>query len=180
MERNPMEKGAHKRPARSMADISKTVYLTKDNASFFMKNGFLHLRFEEREERVQVLRAFPFELEWEFLSVLNESEEELGLIRNLDDFEGEARELLKAEIERRYYSPILTKILKVKEKYGFSYWKAESQEGEVEFTLRDAHRNILRAEGNRVILLDVNGNRFQIPDVTALDRRSYQKIELYL
>ena len=32
----------------------------------------------------------------------------------------------------------------------------------------------------RAYILDVDGNRYEIPDVEALDRQSYKKIELYL
>ena len=68
----------------------------------------------------------------------------------------------------------------MKERYGFSYWKVKTEEGEVRFTLHDTFRSIIRAGEKRVILLDVDGNRFEIPDVDALDRKSYKKIELYL
>jgi hypothetical protein len=68
----------------------------------------------------------------------------------------------------------------VKERYGFSYWKVQTDEGEVTFTLHDTFRSIVRASEFRVILMDVDGNRFDIPDVRELDRKSYKKIELYL
>ena len=117
---------------------------------------------------------------WEFISVLDEHQQEIGIIRRVQDFEGEANELLVGELNRRYYSPVIESILHVKERYGFSYWKVRTQEGEVSFTLQDTFRSIIRAEENRVILMDVDGNRFQIPNVEALDRKSYKKIELYL
>ena len=165
---------------RSLAQLSVTVWLTPENATFFLKNGFLYVRYEEREERAFLCREFPFEMLWEFISVLNEDQQEIGIVRNVDAFEGDARELLVNELNRRYYSPVIEAILQVKERYGFSYWKVRTKEGTVSFTLHDTFRSIVRADGNRLILMDVDGNRFEIPDAEALDRKSYKKIELYL
>ena len=75
---------------------------------------------------------------------------------------------------------MILSIKSVKERYGFSYWKVTTADGEVSFTLHDTYRSIVRAGERRIILLDVDGNRFQIPDVEALDRKSYKKIDLYL
>ena len=169
---------AHKE--RTLEQISVTVWLTPDNASFSMKNGFLYITCNGIEQRAFLCRQFPFELLWEFISVLDEEQCEIGIIRNISLFADEAHKLLTDELNRRYYSPVIRKIHSMKERYGFSYWKVQTDEGEVSFTLHDTYRSIIRAGGGRVILLDVDGNRFEIPDVEALDRRSYKKIELYL
>ena len=171
------EKGPKK---RTLAELSVTVWLTPENASFSQKNGFLYICHGETEQRAYLCRQFPFEMLWEFISVLDEDQNEIGIIRSLSLFEGEAGEVLKTELERRYYSPIIRRIFSMKERYGFSYWRVQTDEGEVSFTLHDTFRSIIRAGEFRVILMDVDGNRFDIPDVRALDRKSYKKIELYL
>ena len=148
--------------------------------AFFTKNGFLYIKYQEKEQRAFLCRQFPFELKWEFISVMNEDSEEIGIIRDISLFGGEGGTLLKNELERRYYAPVIDRILNVKERYGFSYWKVHTGEGDVNFTLRDTYRSIIHAGGNRILLLDVNGNRFEIPDTSLLDRKSYKKIELYL
>lgn len=172
--------GPHRGPARTLAELSVTVWLTPENATFYIKNDFLHIKTESYEGRVHLCRQFPFELEWEFISVMNEEQAEVGIIKSISLFEGVGEELLRTELRRRYYAPVIDKIISVKERYGFSYWCVHTPEGNVNFTLHDTYRSILRASHNRVVLLDVNGNRFEIPDVNALDRKSYKKIELYL
>ena len=165
---------------RTLAEISVTVWLTPENAAFFSKNGFLYVSYNGEEHRAFLCRQFPFELLWEFISVLNEEQNEIGIIRRVSDFENAAGELLVTELKRRYYTPTVQKILGVKERYGFSYWKVVTESGEVSFTLHDTYRSIIRAGENRLFLFDVDGNRFEIPDTLALDRKSYKKIELYL
>ena len=169
------------RRVRTLAEISVTVWLTKESARFFYENNFLYVEVDGKRERAFLCRQFPFDLEWEFISVMNADSEEIGIVRNLTDFDEEAQGLLRSELERRYYSPVIERIRSAKERYGFSYWKVDCKgEGEVSFTLRDTYRSIIRAGGGRVILMDVDGNRFEIPDVAALDPKSYKKIELYL
>lgn len=120
----------------------------------------------------------------EYISVLDRDKKEIGFIRSLDDFDEPARGMLLHELEAKYYTPKIKKIYSVKERYGFSYWKTECEFGEKSFTLQDTFRSIIRshlADGTeRVFILDVDGNRYEIENVEALDRQSYKKIELYL
>lgn len=174
-------RGSHKpRRERSLEEIMVTVWLTPENAAFALRNGLLYLTAGDHEQRVSLRRVFPFEKLWEYISVLNTDEEEVGIIRDLDGWDAETRDLLHGELERRYYSPVITRINSFKERYGFSYWKVTTPEGDMEFTLHDTYKSLIRVGSDRVILLDVDGNRFEIPDVHALDHKSYRKIELYL
>lgn len=178
--RKPGAREGEEKRVRTLAELSVTVWLTPENATFFMKNQFLYIRYGETEARAILCRQFPFELEWEFISVMNEEQEELGIIRNVSQFDADTAGLLTDELRRRYYAPVIERIISVKERYGFSYWKVHTPEGQVSFTLHDTYRSMIHAGHNRVILLDVNGNRFEIPDTSALDHKSYKKIELYL
>lgn len=180
MRENGTTREEKEKKPRTLAELSVTVWLTPSNASFSLKNNFLYIQYAGEEKRAFLCRQFPFELQWEFISVMNEEQEEIGIIRDISLFEGETGEMLKNELLRRYYAPVIEEVLNVKERYGFSYWKVRTQEGEVNFTLRDTYRSIIHAGGNRILLLDVSGNRFEIPDTAALDRKSYKKIELYL
>ena len=165
---------------RTLEDLSVTNWLTPQNASFMIKNGFLYIKQEEKEERVFLYRQFPFEIQWEFISVMDSDKQEIGILRSIEQFDQETKALLVKELVRRYYTPVIERIFSVKERYGFSYWKVKTPDGDMNFTLQDTFRSMIRAGENRLLLLDVNGNRFEIPDVTALDRKSYKKIELYL
>lgn len=199
MSRGRLEKDGE-RKERSLAELSVTVWLTPENAAFFRKNGLLWLSLGEtahrgsqqggtaennglqgvRTQRVTLCRAFPFDQPWEYISVLDEEGTEMGMIRSTEQFTGEMREAVETELTRRYYAPEIVRILSVRERYGFSYWKAETGEGEVRFTLHDTFRSILHVNSTRLIFLDVNGNRFEIPDVQRLDDKSRRKLELYL
>ncbi len=171
---------APRRAERSLAEISVTVWLTPENAAFSVKNGLLYLTLNGEETRVTLFRQFPFDLLWEYISVLDEEEREMGIVRSVDLFEDETRELLVKELKKRYYSVAVTKIISVKERFGFSYWRVGTDEGERKFTLRDTLKNIACVNGTCVFFTDVNGNRFEISDLSSLDAKSRRKLELYL
>ena len=179
----PMGGGGEDRPhhkERTLAEISVTVWLTPENASFCLKNGLLYLTLDGKQARATLFRQFPFDMLWEYISVLDEDEHEMGIIRSLDLFEGETLELLKNELKKRYYTIEITKILSMKERYGFSYWKVDTVDGELTFTLKDTLRSISTVNGSRVFFADVDGNRFEIPDIQALDAKSRRHGQLRL
>jgi hypothetical protein len=165
---------------------ARIIRLDGNNARFEMKNKFLALiTTEDGEEkcydRVFLHRAFPHELLWEYIAVIGEDNKEVGLIYNIEDFDKDTVELLKTEIVRKYYSPAISEIYSVKERYGFSYWKVSVADGrDLSFTMQDTFRNIIRIDEDRAVLVDVDGNRYSIDSITNLSRKSYRKIELYL
>jgi len=52
--------------------------------------------------------------------------------------------------------------------------------GPLEISLKDTFGSIIRISDTYLVIVDVSGNRYLLPDVNALDRKSYRKIELYL
>ena len=181
-------------------NIVKIEYLTPENARFTESaNGFPMLeafipkvKKDDLEEdadgspvwqdlgRVFFHRAFPYDNAQSFISVTDKEGNEYGLIRSLSDFEGKPREIIERELKRKYYTPVITKIKSVKERFGYSYWEVETESGSASFAMHDTFRNTAKISEERVILTDVDGNRYEIRDVFALDRKSYRKIELYL
>ena len=169
-----------------LEDAARIIRLDGSNARFSMKNGFLSLDVvingeEKHYAKVTLHRDFPHELLWEYISVIGEESREVGLIYNIEDFDGETAGVLKTEIERKYYSPVISEIGQVKERYGFSYWKVKVEDGrQISFTMQDTYRNIIHTGEDSAILVDVDGNRFTIKSISSLDRKSYKRIELYL
>ena len=180
--------------ATALRDVVKVIRLDEEaaagNAEFYKNNDFIAMRARlendkgEREEknyeRVFLHRAFPFDDPLTYISVLDKDQNEIGMIRDLRSLPDDVRLLLEAELDRKYYAPKVTAITSVKERYGFSYWKVATDIGPLQFTLQDTYRSILRVTVTRVYIVDMSGNRYEIPDVEALDRKSYRLIELYL
>lgn len=174
----------------ALSDVVAVTYITKDNATFEKDNDFVKMTLtvpnEEGEtetktyDRIFLHRAFPFDHPYAYISVLDADSRELGIIADVDALGEDAAALLRAELERKYYTPVIRKILSLKDKFGFSYWKVLTDEGELSFTLRDTFQSLMKVGGTRIFVNDIDGNRYEIPNIEELDRKSYHKIELFL
>ncbi|MHB1151115.1 MAG: DUF1854 domain-containing protein [Eubacteriales bacterium] len=171
----------------------ESVPITPKNARFYRSKGnliSLELTAEGKEpemfERVVILRSFPVTNPDEFLSVREPDTKkkgrgkEIGMIRRMSDFDEATSMLFLEELDRRYFSPQLLKIISCKEKFGYSYWDAETTAGHVTFILNNPFYNIRVLEDGRIFINDIDGNSFEIPDPKQLDPASFRKIEIYL
>ena len=105
---------------------------------------------------------------------------EIGLIQDISTFDEKSRSYLQAELDRKYFSPKLLTIASIKERHGFSYWETETTSGKISFTVQDTYRSIFKVDEDRIIISDVDGNRYEILSLDNFDKKSYKKIELYL
>ena len=174
----------------ALRDVVAVLYITKDNAKFVKDNDFVAMTLTapndegvvetKTYDRIFLHRAFPFDYPYAYISVLDMDSKELGLIADVNDLGKEAADMLRQELDRKYYTPVIKQILSVKDKFGYSYWKVDTDEGILEFTLHDTFQSLLKVGGSRIFVNDIDGNRYEIPDVEKLDRKSYKKIELFL
>jgi hypothetical protein len=74
--------------------------------------------------------------------------------------------------------PKIKTIVKMKEKMGFSNWTVETDFGTITFSVKDTYKNMVKLPKGRCIITDVDGNRYEIPNLNELDKKSYKKIEL--
>ena len=171
----------------------ESIMLTPENAVFSRsEGGLISLDIinaggePEHFERVVVLRSFPITDPDDYIAIRepetrkSKRGDEIGLIRNIHDFDEATVALLMEELDRRYFTPEIKRITSVKEKFGYSYWEVETSAGKVTFVLNNPSSNIRILEDDRIFIFDIDGNCFQITDPTKLDRNSYRKIEIYL
>ncbi len=130
------------------------------------------------KRRAFLHRAFPFDKPYEYISVSDENGE-IGLIFDIKDF-ADCADIIKSELDSKYFAPKIQKIISVKERFGYSYWKVKCDRGNVDFTVKDTFKSIIHVSQDRVFIMDVDTNRFEIESISALDRNSFRKIELYL
>ncbi len=157
-------------------------YLTPEDITFGKNGDFPKAVLSSGKEydRVWLHRVFPFDLTDEFISVQTKDGEEIGMIRRISEFDDEAAEILRCELERKYFIPKIKRILTLRERRGFSYWKVETDMGEMEISLQDTYRSITRVGEDRAFVNDIAGNRFEIESISALDRKSRKKLDIYL
>lgn len=161
---------------------TEIVHLTPETAVFEETEGhMLNVRVGDYLfERVQIHRSFPHSDPNHYLSVRTRENKEVGLIRDLEEFPEEQRGMLIRQMKLRYFSPNISRILHVKDEYGYTHWSVDTDCGECRFTVRGGGGSIIQPTPNKYIITDVDGNRFILPDVTKLPVKEYRMIDIYL
>ena len=136
-------------------DLAEVTYLTAENSRFYRtEHGFPAMEavlpkfgddLEANEDKTPIKqdlgrvffhRCFPFETPNEYISVLNKDGREYAMIRNLDEIDAESREIIVAELDRKYLCPTITKIKSLKEKLDYSFWEVNTDRGDMSFSMR--------------------------------------------
>ena len=171
----------------------ESITMTPENSWFSLSaGGLISLKIinaegnEEFFERVVIRRSFPVTAPDEFLSVREPDSRikgrgaEIGMIRNVNIFDKDTVKLINDELEVRYFTAEIKKITSAKEKFGYTYWEAETTAGNASIVLNNPFSNIRVLEDMRIFISDMDGNCFVIPDPSKLDKLSYKYIEIYI
>lgn len=127
---------------------------------------------------VRVARCLPWSEPDSLISIRDDDGKELVLLETLDDLPEDTRKLVEEELFDKHFSPRVLKVLSLDEKFGFVTIEAETDRGRVQFQIKG--RDEVRAlSATRCVLKDVDGNMYEIPDVTLLDAESRRSIVEY-
>jgi len=163
-------------------------FINPSELSFRLSSGnLMELSYKgEDMGRVALLRMFPFMYEDEYISIRCENysradkEQEIGIIRSLNELSEEQAQLVRGELKKRYFVPDILSVNEVKDELGHISWNVVTSAGDREFTVTDMSSNIRSVDSKRVMLTDIYGNRYYIPDVTLLDDKTLKIIEIWI
>lgn len=165
-------------------EITALRYLTKENAVFEKtEGGFLSLEYDgQRWERIQAIRLFPFTEPDKFISIrtVEERSREIGVIAGLKDVDKKTAKLLQEQLELHYFTPVIEKILDIKDEYGYAYFHVLTDRGECRFTINMGSNAVARLSDSRLLITDLDENRFEIRDVFQLSQKEQRKLDLFL
>jgi hypothetical protein len=130
--------------------------------------------------RVKVVRAAPLSYPNQYISLLDAKDEEVCMISDLKDLDEEMQEIINEELDRRYLTSTVIGVLSVRNEFGTSYWDVETNRGRREFVVQNVAENAQWLGDHRLLLVDVDGNRFEIPNLGDLDKKSLGLVEMVL
>lgn len=158
--------------------------LDAGNAVFKMtEGGFISLDYDGQHwDRVNVIRLFPFTEPDKFISVrtAEERSREIGVIMDIHSFSDEVAELIEKQLKLHYFTPIILKVLDIKDEYGYAYFHVITDRGECRFIINMGGNAVVRLTDSRLLISDIDENRFEIPDVFALSVKEQRKLDLFL
>lgn len=120
--------------------------------------------------------ASPISHPGRFLALLDGRDEMILMINDPQELDDKLRAQLMEELNRRYLSATVTKVHRAKTEFGTTYWDVETTRGNREFVTQSLQENAQWMGPNHLLLIDVDGNRYEIPDTTALDKVSRERL----
>jgi hypothetical protein len=130
--------------------------------------------------KVKIVRSAPLSNPDRYICFLDGKDEVICTVENLDDLGESDRNLAVEELSQRYLSSVIQEVLSIRAEFGVSYWDVQTNRGRREFVAKDIAENAQWLTESRVMILDVDNNRFEIPDLGALDKRSRGLIDTVL
>lgn len=166
------------------ADLLELRFLTKDNAVFSRTaGGFVSLTYAGKTyDRVGVYRTFPVTEPEEYISIreADEKAREIGVVEKLSALSAEQAEMLREQLNLRYFTPVITKVFDIKTEYGYGYFHVMTTYGECRFTIHTGGGSVVSLTDTRIVINDLDGNRFEVPDITALTTAERKKLDLFI
>ena len=135
---------------------------------------------DEHYPRVNAYRTFPLSAADRYLSLRDGKGNEIGILESLTDLRPDQATLLRHELERRYFTPVIERIRSLKEEFGYSYWLVDTDAGQRRFTVQSGKNNVTAVSDSRLLIVDVDGNRFFVDDYRRLDRTVLRTLETLL
>ena len=163
-----------------LIDPSKAEFYVADS-------GFTGLKYDGGDyKHITLKRALPIGLPMEYISVADSENKEIGILKSLNDLSEDQYAIVMDELSKRYYCPDILEIKSIKDKLGYVYMELildVSDSGKTHMkncAVKDVNKNIRMLSDDSLIIYDVDGNRYTIKKLSALDKQSLKRLEPYI
>ena len=132
----------------------------------------LTIQDERSYSKIRIVRGFPLAHPDQYIAFLDEKDEEIGMVKDPRELDLQSRRIVEEELAKRYLVSTINKIRSIRTDFGTTYWDVDTDRGRRDFVTQRVQDNVIRLGERRLLLIDVDGNRFEIPDYSSLDKKS--------
>ena len=172
-----MSNGARFAPRWLEPDTAEFRSGTYESLEVMLPGGAVH-------RGVFAVRCFPATRSDNFVSLRiwdrDGKEIELGIVRQLERWSEDARVLLQAALARRYFLRRIIGIDDIRVEYGYLRLGVRTDQGPAQFTMRWNQSQAQDFGSRGKVLLDLEDNRFLVPDVDKLVHRERELLERFV
>ena len=143
--------------------------------------GKLVVHLAGRDEPIvgaQVARCFPWSLPESYISLRDPAGGEFAMLKSTDELPASSRDVVEAELRDKVFNPKILRVISCREEFGVTSIAVETDRGSVTFQIR-SHDDVRLLSPVRALFRDVDGNTYELPDVTALDAASQRHLQQY-
>ena len=159
------------------------LFIDKDMASFTRRDlTLLDVNFRDGKvlEKLEPRRLFPISDKARYIALLDDSGAEQAVIRDLSVLPEEDQKIVEDCLQEYYLVPKISCIRDCKERFDGITLFTDTDHGPANIEIRVLNHGLRMAGDFRALIRDVNDNRYEIPDVSRLDKHSRQLIDQYL
>ena len=182
------------RPARSAtgngasatSDRTQIRFLTPENCRIHLGNlGALHvtMKGEGIYGGIYTAYAFPVAYPNGYISIVQtagDQDTEVGVIRDLSEFPESDAALVREALNRRYFIHTVSRLRSIEMKYNMLFLEVSTDKGDISFFMRWAQDRAVDFGQNGKVLIDVDDNRYLIPDLDAFTTRERVEFQRYI
>ncbi len=132
-----------------------------------------------RHANVAPVALFPISDPDSWISVRAADGAELVCIEDPRRLPPDVWGLLKEELARREFVPIIERIVWASGNSEPCEWQVETDRGPTQFVLK-SEEDVRRIGDQQILILDAHGTRYHIPDLRELDSKSRRIVEWYV
>jgi hypothetical protein len=159
----------------------KSSIIQAENTSFISSNDDILFEYAGKTYKVSRARAaFPLSAPYQMISIRGQKGKEIGVIDNFQKLDEQSQKIVYDLLEKSYFMPFIINIRSVKEDLGITTWNVTTDKGEREFDTRGVQRNIRKLGGRRLLIKDVDGNRYEIKDWANLPIKAQRILADYI
>lgn len=135
------------------------------------QDGRLWARRDGREVPVEVRRCFPWSESGRYLSLRDDDQEEVALVRDPAELDAGSRDALSLAMAEAGFMFLVTGVVEVQEEVEIRHWTVDTKQGRRRFQTRldDWPRAL---PGGGFLIRDVAGDLFRLPEPKTMDKRS--------
>lgn len=128
---------------------------------------------------IEPVHAFPFSDPEHWVALVDEAGHELELVEDLSTLPQHERELVRGELARREFVPVIERIARIVRLANSSEWHVETDRGSTRLVVK-SEEDVRRLPGRRALVIDAAGIRHLIADTRRLDGTSRRLLDHYL
>lgn len=134
---------------------------------------------DDRSYRVvRAYQAWPLSEPGRHVSLLDEKGEEIALLEDLSGLSPDSRDVVEEELRRRYLTARVEAVLEIRTEFGVTYWHVRTDRGERDFVVQSLTESCVWLGEGHILIVDVDGTRFEIKEIPRMDPESRRLLEL--
>lgn len=125
---------------------------------------------------VKPVWSSPYRFPGRFLALLDGGDKEIAMVADPAELPSESWEAIREELRRRYLTFTILEVVEARMVFGSTYWTVVTDRGRTEFVTQSLQENAVWLSPTHLLLFDVDGNRYEVPDALSLPSESRRRL----